>query len=178
MLSHEEAMAWVPDDHKRTFWGLLEMLKTADEFMSEEVDFSELLDLTGEKVDAIKYVDERLEAQELLLKRREEELAQMRKGVAANRERLKKRALEAMQFHGFEKLPGKQYRAQIQKSPPALVLVRESATVDDVLEYPKFVKTVYEWDKIAIRDELAKGPSPFPLAYTQCGEYVRFYPTK
>lgn len=166
------------DQVNPSFWHLLNQLRTADEFMTDEVDFSELLELTADKVDAIKYVDERLEAQEALLKRREEELAQMRRAVAANRQRLKERALEAMKQHGFEKLPGRQYRAQVQKAPPALVLVREVATVDDVLEFPGFVKTVYQWDKEAIKAELAKGPSAFPLAYTQCGEYVRFYPTK
>jgi hypothetical protein len=164
----------------KTFWELLDALKSADDvMMDEELDLKDMLFLTAEKVDAIRYVDERLEAQEMLLKRREEEIRGMRQAVSLNRERLRKRTLEAMVQHGFEKLPGKEWRIQRMKAPPSLAFHEDRPATDmDYLTYPDFVKKTYEWNKEAIKTELARGPSPFPLAYLKPGEYVRFYPIK
>lgn len=66
---------------------------------------------------------------------------------------------QAMERHGFEKLPGDAFQVAIRQNPVAVITYR-SPTADDALsELERYIKTKisYEWDKTAIKEAMKAG---------------------
>ncbi len=132
----------------------------------------------NEKVDAIKIVLDRLQGESARLRVCAEEFARAAKTVENNAERLKEYVLYAMQQNGFEKLPGKLWRLQVQKAAPALV-TEYSPTAETMLEMPSFVerKVGYSWNKEQIKEHLKAG-GEFRYGSLRDSYYVRSYVNK
>lgn len=142
-----------------TLMSLLEQLTAADDAIARP-DFDPVL-LAGElrgKVDALKFVTDRMDAVEKFLRGVAKPIAAKASAIKNNRERLRKYIAESMRSQKFEKIPGETFEVVLMDSPPALIMER-SATAEDFEKFPCHVEMVriYRWREDKIKDEILAG---------------------
>lgn len=157
---------------------ILTALSDLDSAPAVEFDPAEVLGNLVDKVDAIHKVMGRLKNESARLEEIAEQFKNAAKGCERNAERLKAYVIFTMKNHGFEKLPGKDFRIQLQKTTPAMELDHEAGP-DDALAFPVFVsrKTIYAWDRIKLKEYLQNGGS-FEYGRLKEGQTARFYINK
>lgn len=157
---------------------LLLALKSADEAI-ENIDLSaqiDLMDAAKHKIDSIKYVIDKLEAQAFYLAAREQEYCKAKESVLGNIESLKRHLLFALQSNHFPKFTGYQYVALQAKAPPSVKTKIAKPSLSHAVHFGDYVKTEYKWDKTAIRNALKLGedPSVKEIAEFEQKTYVKF----
>lgn len=149
---------------------------------SEEIvpeDAAQIVGDLADKIDAIRVTIRRLEGEEMRLCKDAQEILAAASQVRRNCARLESYLLFAMRAQGYQKLPGKIFRAQIQKSAPALKIDREAGAGDMLLFGENMVKrdVTYAWRKDPIKKLIADG-GKFEHGRLVQGEYVKFYVSK
>ncbi len=147
------------EEKPKSLHSLLLALQAADEEM-EEIDLSlqiDLMDGAKIKVDNYKYIIDKLETHEAFLKKREDEYAKARRAIQSQVKRIKEHLLFALQSNHFEKFTGFEYVVSQQKAPPSVSLKVSEPTISHAIHFAEFVRTSYDWDKIAIKAALKEG---------------------
>lgn len=164
-----------------TLTEILEKLSNLDNAGDEIVpeDAAQVTGDLADKVDAIRAVYDRLGSESERLRSVAAELTRAAQGVDRNAERLFSYVLFAMRAQGFEKLPGRIFRVQIQKAAPRLEIDRQPSAGDFLSLGENVVnRTVsYAWRTDAIKKQIAEGGT-FEHGRLKQGEYLRFYVNK
>lgn len=168
----------IPALNEMTFEGLLSMLSTSDDALVMVDPVAIVGELRG-KVDSIKFVIDHLEALSAYYKKRIEPLTVKKRACDANIESLKRYVAEQMVKHNFDKVPGDEWRIQLQPNPPALEIL-EPATEAHRDLFPEYTETVTEirWRQGKLKDDLLSGVLPAdscPFAKIRQGSHARFY---
>lgn len=152
---------WQPE----TFAELLQALSSFGIAMTPvKLDPEKLVgDLRG-KVDAIKYVLDRMEAEEKLCREQAKPWNKAATALKKNHERLKDYVEYWMKREGFEELPGNTRRAFLKNEAERLEMLKGAPDVFDYQRYPDYVKPVrgYAWDHEKIEADLKSGKLVFP----------------
>ncbi len=157
---------------------LLSLLSNLDQDQAIEFEPDQVIGDLREKVDAIRTVQQRLRMEEERLRENAAELTRAAQAVKSNRERLDSYVVYAMQSNGFDKVPGKYWRMQKQRTAPSVITDHEPGP-DDALRFGEFVErqVTYKWNKPLIKGALESG-SPLDFAALKENTTVRFYALK
>lgn len=149
-----------------------------DDLPPEEFDPAAVVGELKDKVDAIKWRLDKWEQDAETVDSWIAMLAAKKKSLMGKHERLLDYVLYQMQQNGFDTIPGHIWRFDRTKSQ-AKVNVSAPASAHEYLNYPQFVrqKTVYEWDKKALKGALDLG-AQLTFASLEQGEHIRFYARK
>lgn len=154
---------------------ILRSLSDLDAAPAVEFDPTEVVGDLKDKVDAIYKVMGRLKSEAARLDEIAEQFLMASKACEKNADRLKEYVIFTMRKHGFDKLPGKEFRVQMQKTTPSVEVEREAGP-EDQLAFPHLVvrKTTYAWEKKKLREWIESGGS-FEYGRVVQGNTVRFY---
>jgi len=147
-------------EDKLSLWKLQDILLEAEESLScEDTNLEEVLGDIRNKVDNIKQIIDMLYDEAARFKRYELEMK--KKGATATRaaERLEGYVLRSLEAHNTTFELGNLWTAKIREGK-YVNTTREPESLD-VLLHPKLVKTVYSWDKRAVKDALIEQPLDF-----------------
>jgi len=135
------------------FRNLLSLLGSVDGIdgvaeISDE-DYKRLIGTVTDKVDALKFVTTKLEAEALRLKTIEKEFTDARRTVENNLERLKSYIISSMEESGMMKIQGSRFKIAISERD-----VIEVKEIDSEVDYlflrqvsPELIKRIYVVDK-------------------------------
>lgn len=157
---------------------LLLRLLHAEDGLTQELDLESLGVQLREKVDSVKLVLDRLQAEEQWLTGQLDEIVDRRTAVRNNASRLRGYCASVMTQHGYERMPGEKWRCQLQAAKPTVVFDRDPGPLDLQAD-PELVEMVrsYKWRKDLAEERLNAG-LPVPLAHLKQSKYVKFYPKK
>jgi hypothetical protein len=163
----------------KTFASLVSALARADDDLSDpNFDPALLLSDIRDKVDAIHFVLERMDAVSAWLKDIAAPFLSKSKTITSNHARLRSYVVHVMQQNQFHALPGEKVKVTLMNSPPSLVMEREASSLD-YQAYPEYVQIErrYKWNTEKIKEDLLKGKElpEIPGRITQ-GQYPRFHP--
>lgn len=160
-----------------TLQELLLALGDLDNAQNVEIDPQTIVEDLKDKVDAIYTVVERLQGESARLAVNADRFKTASKQIEKQAERLKDYVAWNMEQQGFEKLPGINWKIQLQKSVE--VKAEREPVAEDALEFPDLVrrKISYSWDKTAIKEYWKKG-GIFIYAHTVLNKSCRFYINK
>jgi len=147
-------------EEKLSLWKLQDILLEAEESLScEDTDLYEVLGDIRNKVDNIKQIIDMMYDEATRFKRYELEMK--KKGATATKaaERLEGYVLRSLEAHNTTFELGNLWTAKIREGR-YVNTTRDPAPLD-VLLHPKLVKTVYSWDKRAVKDALIEQPLDF-----------------
>lgn len=169
----------VPAVAGRTFDDLLSMLARADDGLTLDLDPALVVGELRGKVDSIKYVVDRMEGLAAYHKALADAHAAKRKSVETNLARLKAYVTSQMEAFGFDKVPGDEWRVQLQANPPALEIL-EAPTEKHREQYPTYTETVTEirWRHDRLKLDLQSGALQeweCPFAKITQGRRAQFY---
>lgn len=156
-----------------TFQELMRQIATIDDAQEIKVDVEALVGNLRDKVDSIQHVASQLEAMEQYFKAKAEPYLAAAKSAARERKALRDHCAYVMQAENFERVPGIDWRMQLQDSPMSIEYVR-APTAQDWKDNPQYVRLVREWNKEAIANALKAGLQ-LPFAVAHKGKHVRFY---
>jgi hypothetical protein len=136
-----------------------------DDLPPEQFDPAVVVGDVKDKIDAIKWqIDEWEYKAKMLDEQWIKPLQAKSAALKGKANRLNGYVKTQMEEHGFEKLPGNAFRAQLQKAAAAVKTACEPL-FSHFKAYPEFVKqeVYYSWKKKAIKDAI------------DSSKYVRFY---
>lgn len=163
-------------DRPETLGQILKLLTESDSALVnlDAQQLEQLGTMLADKVDAYKYVQEKIEAEVARLDARIKEFQQAKKSVTKAYERLKELLAFHMKSKGFPRLPGMDYVARLGSSK-SVKMRRDDVSSLDVLNYTGFVRVKYEWDKTAIKAALEnKDPKAAEIAEIVESPWVTF----
>ena len=147
-------------EDKLSLWKLQDILLEAEESLScEDTNLDEVLGDIRNKVDNIKQIIDMMYDEAARFKRYEADMK--KKGATATRaaERLEGYVLRSLEAHNTTFELGNLWTAKIREGR-YVNTTRDPETLD-VLLHPKLIKTVYSWDKRAVKDALIEQPLDF-----------------
>ena len=152
----------------------LSNLDNAAEPIDPEI-FKNLRDEIAGKIDAIKTVLDRLQAEAARLEKAAAEFKMAAATVTANLDRLKSYTLWAMQQADVEKLPGEYWSISRRTSPVSVEVDREATDIEATL-YPNLIKTKvsHSWNREELKRLLQTGAEEINFARLKQGQYVQF----
>lgn len=162
---------------KQSLREILDMFAHIDDDMpAEEFDPAKVVGDCKDKVDAIKWKIDSWEAEANAINNWIKALVDRRNALGGKSDKLAKYLKEQMLEHGFQKLPGNIWRAQVQNIADKVELLRLPEAKDVLSEFGDLVrqKIDYSWDKRATADKLKSGEK-LPFAYLQPNKSLRFY---
>lgn len=163
---------------KLPFMQLVMLLEDAEKALTAEVDPATLGELVREKIDAIREVDSKLEAEIARLDQDIEALKARKHAVQNGKERLRSLVKQGMEYGGFDLMSGNTWAVRLQNNPAKLIIDHEP-TESDYRTYKDFCEAtlVYTWKKDVIKERLKAGDH-FGWAKLETGRHVRFVPKK
>ncbi len=159
-----------------TLGQMLQLLTESDEALVSltPAQLEQLGAQLAQKVDAYKYVEEKMEAEIARLDSRIKAFQKAKKSLVGAYDRLKDLLAHHMDTKGFPRLPGVDYVACLGHST-SVRLRREYPTAADAVSLPEFVRVSYAWDKKAISDALkAESPTAADVAELVSAPWVTF----
>jgi hypothetical protein len=163
---------------KQTLDEMLDLLNRQD---TELLDFDPEV-LVGDlalKIDGYHHIIGRFEDTGEMFKREAQRLAEVAKTCESKARRVKEILLFNMQKHGFEKLPGVFFRAQIQETKSYDIIDQRFENPDSILSmaHPEWVERQYVVQKKAMIDSFKSDPESMKEIMTERKTpFVRFYP--
>lgn len=148
----------------------------ADDGLANDFDPGALVGQINDKVDAIKHVLDKIDfAMQFWVSRREAMDAKI-SALRTNHNRLKDYVAVQMGQRHFEKLPGDEWYVRLQKSAPALEILRPPTEMDMTI-YPYVqMQVAYNWNKELIKNDMLKGAfDGADFARIRNGAHIRFY---
>jgi len=151
-------------------------LAAADQDEQIQVDVEGLVrDLVNE-VDRVKGIKDELEAMEDYFRRRAEPFLAAAQSCASEKKRMIEGAKAAMLQSGNDRMPGKDWRIQINNGKE-IVEINEVADSYHHVFYPHYCRLRYEWDKDKIEEDLKNGVK-LPFAELKRLKSLNFYLNK
>lgn len=150
-----------------------------DDLPAEEFDPAKVVGDVQDKIDAIKWrIDSWNAEAEKIGEEWIKPLKAKQDSLTKKAERLTQYLHSQMSEHGYDKLPGKMFRAQLQKSSPAVETFEEPGPTH-MIAYPDYViqSINYKWNKELIREKLSNGQD-LSFAKLRHSRYLRFYTNK
>ncbi len=147
-------------DENEPLFVLLQRLQAVDQSFDDigldgEID---LLNKGKVKIDAYKYILDKLASQIWYLDQRLDEYSRAKKTVDNAQKRVKSRLLEALEANEFTKFTGHRWVVSVRKANPSIE-ISGTGIIDDSLKerHPDLIKTSYVPDKTAIKKALQAG---------------------
>jgi hypothetical protein len=155
----DESTAQVQDESEPLFI-LLQRLNAVDQSF-QDIGLDDEIDLLNKgkiKIDAYKFILDKLAAQLWYLDQRLDEYQKAKKTVNNAQSRVKSRLLEALEANEFTKFTGNQWIVSVRKASPS-VEISGTGEIDVSLKikHPDLIKTTYTPDKTAIKKALQAG---------------------
>lgn len=147
------------EDENQPLFILLQRLNAVDQCF-DGLDLDDSIDLLNKgkvKIDAYKFILDKLSAQLWYLDQRLEEYAKARKTIDNAQKQIKSRLLSALEANEFTKFTGHQWAVSVRKSNS--VEISGTGQIDHALKekHPDLIKTTYTADKTAIKKALQSG---------------------
>jgi len=147
-------------EEKLSLWKLQDILLEAEESLScEDTNLEEVLGDIRNKVDNIKQIIDMMYDEATRFKRYELEMKKKVSVATRAAERLEGYVLRSLEAHNTTFELGNLWTAKIREG--RYVNTTRDPEPLDVLLHPKLVKTVYSWDKRAVKDALIEQPLDF-----------------
>lgn len=150
-----------------------------DEMLPEDFDPAQIVGDVKDKIDAIKWrIDQWNTQADNIDENWIKPLKAQQESLRKKAERLKDYLYSQMSQHGYDKLPGKMFRAALQKASPS-VDISEEAGPSHMLAYPEFVvqDVSYRWDRKTIKERLQNG-TELSFARLRQTRFLKFYTVK
>ena len=147
-------------EDKLSLWKLQDILLEAEESLScEDTNLDEVLGDIRNKVDNIKQIIDMMYDEATRFKRYELEMKKKVSVATRAAERLEGYVLRSLEAHNTTFELGNLWTAKIREG--RYVNTTRDPEPLDVLLHPNLVKTVYSWDKRAVKDALIEQPLDF-----------------
>ena len=147
-------------EEKLSLWKLQDILLEAEESLScEDTNLEEVLGDIRNKVDNIKQIIDMMYDEATRFKRYELEMKKKVSVATRAAERLEGYVLRSLEAHNTTFELGNLWTAKIREG--RYVNTTRDPEPLDVLLHPNLVKTVYSWDKRAVKDALIEQPLDF-----------------
>jgi len=147
-------------EEKLSLWKLQDILLEAEESLScEDTNLDEVLGDIRNKVDNIKQIIDMMYDEATRFKRYELEMKKKVSVATRAAERLEGYVLRSLEAHNTTFELGNLWTAKIREG--RYVNTTRDPEPLDVLLHPNLVKTVYSWDKRAVKDALIEQPLDF-----------------
>jgi len=138
---------------------VLHVLQLSEDAL-EEFDPEIVIGNVEDKIDSIHYILTKMKTTADHLKEVAKPISAKARSIDASRERLREYVLFSMDKHGFAKLPGKDFKAEIREGHHRIVVSAEKGpTPDQAMTYQKFVHTHvnFTWNEEAIQAAFIAG---------------------
>ena len=137
-----------------TFEELLNALRVADESLETEIDFT-IVDNLMEKVDAIRFVASKMDAEITGISEEIRKLQARKLRLVHNQTRFEKFVIDTMVSQEAFSLPGNAWSMSVVDNPEKVLINREPE-MKDFLDLPDAVsaKIEYSWRKSWIKDHI------------------------
>lgn len=174
----------IPIGRPTTFLQLVGILNEADELLAsiEGVDLAELVGDLRDKVDALQFVDAKMEGAVAFFKEQIAPLQSRMRAITNERARLRDYVAKSMRGdfqpeesrQRFQKIPGVRSAVQLYDSAPALEVVRPPTAVD-FAERPEMVEMQrsYVWKNAEVKAALLDGKE-LEFAKLTRGCFIKF----
>jgi hypothetical protein len=153
------------------FEELLIALREADEAMEGELDLSIIDDIKG-KVDSIRYISKKLEAEINGITEELKSLQKRKATLTKNQELFEQRVINAMINQNAPMVPGESWTLSLVENPEKVV-VKRPAEDRDWLDNPDAVrmKVEYTWNKAFLKNNIEVFSS---IATVERGHRIKF----
>jgi hypothetical protein len=151
----------------------LALLSEADEALTIQVDVAALVATLRDNVDEAKAIKDDLEMMEEHFRAKAEPFLKAARSCKAERERMLGQIKEALLEQYGDRLPGNDWRMQLNSAAEVLELEGLPTRFDYDL-YPNYVRLSFEWDKEQIEKDLKNGVN-LPFARLKRSKALHFY---